>query len=278
MPPADVLRRIVESRRARYELAPGEPVRTPTPCSSFSLQDVAQGNPFVGALRARGGAGSASSASPAPPAVIAEVKLGSPRLGNIASRIDPERQARLYASGGAAALSVVVEPDHFFGSSELLARCKEASGLPAIAKDFLVSERQLDEAAAAGADAFLLIAALHSAAELLAWAGAVRARGMAPLVETHDAEDLAKVAGSSWEMVGINNRDLRTFEVSLAASIALRGSIPVGALAVAESGIGSRADLDTLAGAGFDAFLVGEALLLADDPAAKLAELVGPVS
>jgi indole-3-glycerol phosphate synthase len=169
---------------------------------------------------------------------------------------------------------VVVEPDFFFGSCDLLARCKAESGLPAIAKDFLVAERQIDDAASAGADAFLLIASLHSADELRSWADAVRARGLAPLVETHDEEDLAKLAGADWEMVGINNRDLRTFEVSLDASIALRPRIPEGALAVAESGIRCRRDVGRLREAGFDAFLVGESLLLADNPAAKLAELL----
>ncbi len=203
--------------------------------------------------------------------------MGSPRLGSLAGRFDPEAQAWIYRDGGAAALSVVVEPDFFFGSCELLRRCKEACGLPAIAKDFLVSERQIDEAAAAGADAFLLIAALHPAEELAGWARAVRERGLVPLVETHDAEDLDRVAavGERWEMVGINNRDLRTFEVSLDASIALHSRIPAGALAVAESGIHSHADVDRLARAGFDAFLIGETLLLAEDPAAKLTELLG---
>ena len=223
----------------------------------------ASANAFLRALRARAGR-----------AVIAEVKMGSPRLGSIASRVDPERQAEIYGAHGAAAISVVVEPDFFFGSCELLARCKAASGLPAIAKDFLVSERQIDEAATAGADAFLLIASLFSAEELLGWAGAVRERGLVPLVETHDAADLSLLAGSEWEMVGINNRDLRSFEVSLDASIALRPSIPAGALAVAESGIASGADVARLRAAGFDAFLVGEALLLAGDPAAKLRSLL----
>ena len=107
--------------------------------------------------------------------------MGSPRLGSIADRVDPEKQAALYGAGGAAALSVVTEPDFFFGSYDLLRRCKAASGLPAIAKDFLVCESQIEQAAEAGADAFLLIASLFSAEELRGWAGAVRAHGLAPL-------------------------------------------------------------------------------------------------
>ncbi len=211
--------------------------------------------------------------------LIAEVKMGSPRLGSLVGRVDPERQAGIYRAHGAAALSVVVEPDFFFGSYELLRVAKAASGLPAVAKDFVVSERQLDEAVAAGADAILLIAALYSASELRVWAAAVRTRGLVPLIETHEPEEIDLLnAGpecDEWELVGINNRDLRTFSVDIERSIALRPSLPAGALAVAESGIASREDIERLAAAGFDAFLVGEALLLADDPAAKLEELAG---
>jgi indole-3-glycerol phosphate synthase len=262
LPPADILTRIVAARRQRLGLPP-TPQAPPPFAGDVLLQTSLSSNPFLGALRARWGR-----------AIIAEVKMGSPRLGSLAERFDPERQAMSYSIGGAAALSVVVEPDFFFGSYDLLTRCKAASGLPAIAKDFLVSELQIDQAAEAGADAFLLIASLFSAAEILAWAHAVRARGLVPLVETHDEDDLAKLAGAPWEMVGINNRDLKTFEVSLEASIALRGLVPPGAVAVAESGIASREDVLRLRAAGFDAFLVGESLLLADDPAAKLRELL----
>jgi indole-3-glycerol phosphate synthase len=280
----DVLARIVAKRRERYGLAadgpasspfPGSP--SPSPSSRSSAEEPSsrspsavsrlQGNRFLEVLRARATAGGR--------AAIAEVKLGSPRLASLAGRIDPERQAELYASAGAACLSVVVEPDFFQGSFFLLERCARASGLPAIAKDFVVCERQLDEAAEAGAEAILLIAALYSREALAAWAAAARLRGLAPLVETHDDGDLALLAGSDWEMVGVNNRDLRTFEVDLDRSIAMAPKLPAGALRVAESGIAARADVDRLGAAGFDAFLVGESLLVADDPAAKLRELFG---
>jgi len=254
----DVLRRIVAQRRERYEIP-----RNERPAATGPLPPpLAHHNPFYGALNARRGR-----------AVIAEVKMGSPRLGSLEGRFDPEAQARSYFEAGAAALSVVVEPDFFHGSYELLARCREASGLPAIAKDFVVSERQLDEAAAADASAVLLIAALYGRDELAAWAAAARARGLVPVIETHDASDLDRLAGSEWELVGVNNRDLRTFEVSLEHSIALRSRLPGSALAVAESGIHSRADVERLRSAGFEAFLVGEALLTSGDPAAKFAEL-----
>lgn len=262
MPPADILQRIVATRRERLGVAPA-PQEPPSFTGSFSLS-AWRANPFVAALAARRGR-----------AVIAEVKMGSPRLGSLAGRFDPEKQAAAYAAAGAAALSVVVEPDYFFGSYELLAACKAACGLPAIAKEFVVDLRQLDWAVEAGADAILLVAALYSAAELASWAAASRARGLAPLVETHDVSDLDLLAGAEWEMVGVNNRDLRTFEVDLEHSIGMRPKLPPGALAVAESGISSRADVSRLQAAGFDAFLVGESLLLCENPAAKLEEFFG---
>lgn len=262
MPPADILQRIVATRRERLGVTPAQQA-PPSFAGSFSLSATG-GNPFVAALVARRGR-----------AVIAEVKMGSPRLGSLAGRFDPEKQAAAYAAAGAAALSVVVEPDFFFGSYELLAACKRACGLPAIAKEFVVDLRQLDWAVAAGADAILLVAALYSAEELAGWAAAARERGLAPLVETHDASDLVLLAGGDWEMVGVNNRDLRTFEVDLGQSVSMRPNLPPGALAVAESGIASRADVTRLQAAGFDAFLVGESLLLCENPAVKLRELFG---
>lgn len=270
----DVLRRIVARRRERFGVgdaaavvpASAEPAALPAPLPRAE-------QPFLAALAARRGSGTA--------AVIAEVKMGSPRIGSLAGRVDPQAQARLYAGGGAAALSVVVEPDFFFGSYELLGRCREASGLPAIAKDFVVCEAQLDAAAEAGAAAILLIAALYTPAELARWGARARRRGLVPLVETHSADDVAKVHAAAapgsqapWELVGVNNRDLRTFDVDLQHSIDLLPELPAGCLRVAESGIGSGADVARLAAAGFDAFLIGESLLLAEDPARQLADLV----
>lgn len=258
----DILRRITGERRLRLAeaaeqtgelpvLAPGQP-RT------------AADNAFLAALSAHRGR-----------AVIAEVKMGSPRLGSLAGRFDPEEQARIYAANGAAALSVVVEPDFFFGSYDLLARCRQASGLPAIAKDFIVHPLQLWWAKRAAADAVLLIAALYDACELAGYAGMARQLGLVPLIELSGEDDLPKLEGREWELLGVNNRDLRTFEVSLATAERLAPLLPAGALRVAESGLTSRDDLERLAAAGFDAFLIGESLLTASDPAAKLVELVG---
>lgn len=266
----DVLARIVAARRRRYGIAAGAAL-APPPAAGVAIASPGP-SPFLGALAARARGGGR--------AVIAEVKLGSPRLGSLAGRFDPERQAAAYAGAGAAALSVVVEPDFFFGSFDLLARCRAACGLPALAKDFVVSERQLDQAAAAGAAAILLVASLYSTAELAGWAAAARARGLVALVETHDETDLERLAGAdgsptAWELVGVNSRDLRTFEVDLGRAERMAARLPAGALRVAESGIARRADVERLAAAGFEAFLVGESLLLADDPGAKLAEFVG---
>jgi indole-3-glycerol phosphate synthase len=259
--PADILLRVVAARRSRLA-AEGEP-RLPGAGAQGRTPLALGDNALLRALSMCRGS-----------AVIAEVKMGSPRLGSLAGRIDPEAQARRYAENGAAALSVVVEPDHFGGSYELLARCREASGLPTLAKDFVVDRRQLEWARGAGADAVLLIAALYEAEELRDWAAAARRLGLAPLIESHGAEDLAKLDGAGWELVGVNNRDLRTFEVDVEGSVERVAQLPESALKVAESGISSAVEVARLAGAGFDAFLIGESLLLAKDPGAKLRSLL----
>jgi indole-3-glycerol phosphate synthase len=254
---ADVLRRIVEQRRMRLGTVPAPP-------APGEPRGLLSRNAFLDAVAAERGR-----------AVIAEIKMGSPSLGRIAERVEPLARARAYAEGGAAALSVVVEPDFFYGSYELLAECREASGLPAVAKDFLVHPSQVHEAASSGADAMLLIAALYESDEILGWADVIRSKGMVPLVETHSRRDAEILAGRSWELVGVNNRDLRTFRVDLDRSIEQVPRLPAEALKVAESGIRHRGDVERLSAAGFDAFLVGETLLLADDPAAAVGELAG---
>ena len=258
--PPDILADIV--RRRRQRLGVGSVAGPPGQSRAAWDEPLPSSHPLLAALADRA------------PAIIAEVKMGSPRIGSLADRIDPEAQARCYRDGGAAALSVVVEPDFFGGSYELLARLKAASALPAIAKDFVVSASQIDDARTAGADAVLLVAALYSANDLRAWTAYARSRGLVPLIETHDADDRSKLDGREWELVGVNNRDLHTFEVSLERSIAALPALPPAAVKVSESGIRTGADVARLAAAGFDAFLIGESLLLADDPAAKLAELI----
>ncbi len=257
---ADILVQIVRQRKlrmveARAEQTFTEPPRNPT------IQSPAN-NRFLAALEKQRGR-----------AVIAEIKMGSPSLGSLAGRFEPLAQAQAYAENGAAALSVVVEPDFFHGSYELLAACTDASGLPAIAKDFIVDPLQLQWARRAGAHAVLLIAALYPRQELLEYARQARCYGLVPLIETHELSDLMKLGDDIWELVGVNNRDLRSFEVETTISLALLPSLPPGAMKVSESGIRSAGDVETLSGAGYDAYLIGEALLLAKDPAAKLREL-----
>jgi indole-3-glycerol phosphate synthase len=261
----DILRRITARRRERIAETGGA---DPTGWIEGAPRTPAD-NAFLGALRSR-------RTSQSPPAIIAEVKMGSPRLGSLHDRVDPVAQARIYAANGAACLSVVVEPDFFHGGYELLAACRQASGLPAIAKDFIVDPVQLLWARDAGADAILLIASLYEPAEMARYARLARGLGLVPLVETHDADDIAKLGGEPWEMVGINNRDLRTFEVDLQNSISLLAGLPAEAVKVAESGIRDALDVLLLRESGFDAFLIGETLLLAPDPAARLRELLGP--
>lgn len=261
----DILLRITGRRRERIAEVGG---------IGADSADIAEGAPrtpadnaFLAALRSRRGI----------PNVIAEVKMGSPRLGSLHGRVDPTAQARIYAENGAAALSVVVEPDFFHGGYDLLADCREASGLPAIAKDFIVDPVQLLWAREAGADAILLIAALYEPAEMARYARLARGLGLVPLVETHGADDIAKLSGEPWEMVGINNRNLRTFDVDLENSISLLAGLPSEAVKVAESGIRDGLDVALLRESGFDAFLIGESLLLAPDPAEKLRSLlIGP--
>ncbi len=253
----DLLQRIVARRRERLAGERDSAAAPPGP------QPAAGPNPFLAALESRRGG-----------AVIGEIKLGSPRLGSLVGRLDPERQARLYAAHGATALSVVVEPDFFQGSYELLRRCREACGLPALAKDFVVEESQLDAARRAGADAVLLIATLLPAAELRRLAAAARALGLVPLVEIHGEEDLDRLGSDAWELVGVNSRDLKSFAVDLGRCERMAERLPAGALRVAESGIAGGSDVRRLAAAGYEAFLVGESLLLAADPAALLDEMV----
>ncbi|MCP3960271.1 MAG: indole-3-glycerol-phosphate synthase [bacterium] len=258
---ADILVQIVERRRQRMAEARAKQTFTEPP--RRPVVQTAGTNDFLAALSAQRGR-----------AVIAEIKMGSPSLGSLEGRFEPLQQARAYAENGAVALSVVVEPDFFHGSYELLAACTDASGLPAVAKDFIVDPLQLQWAKRAGASAVLLIAALYSYQELKEYARLARSYGMVPLIETHELPDLMKLGDDVWELVGVNNRNLRTFEVEITTSLALLPSLPPGAMKVSESGIHSADAIGTLAGAGFDAYLIGEALLLADDPEAKLAELL----
>jgi indole-3-glycerol phosphate synthase len=217
---------------------------------------------FAGALRA----GS--------PGIIAEVKRSSPSAGLIAD-VDPGELAAAYEAGGASAISVLTEGRHFGGSLADLWASRMRTSLPVLRKDFLVHPAQLIEARAAGADAVLLIAACLSAHELAALLGTSKDLGMGTLVETHSNGDLDMALASGAEVVGVNARDLETLEVELARALEQLSRIPLDRIAVMESAIAERAQVVAAVEAGASAILVGEALMRAPDPVAKLQELLG---
>lgn len=212
------------------------------------------------------------------PAVIAEIKKASPSKGLIRADFDPEWLARRYRAGGAAALSVLTDEPYFQGSLRNLELASAATPLPCLRKDFMVDEYQIVEARAHRADAILLIAAALSGEEMKRFAQAAHDLSLDVLVEVHTAEELDRVLDALGEngadAIGVNNRDLKTFEVSLESSLALAEHIPAGLVRVAESGIGSAADIVRLREAGFQAFLIGESLMRQQDPGAALAELM----
>ena len=206
------------------------------------------------------------------PALIAEIKRKSPSKGPLDIDLDAQALARRYAEGGAAALSVLTEPDHFAGSLEDLEAARGA-GLPVLRKDFIVDPFQIFEARAAGADAVLLIVRIiDDLPQLLKTSLAL---GMDALVEVYDEADLAVARDAGADLVGINHRDLLTFDVDPDRTANLRPSIPDGTLVVSLSGVFTRSDVVRLADAGADAVLVGESVVTADDPAAHLRSLIG---
>jgi indole-3-glycerol phosphate synthase len=208
------------------------------------------------------------------PAIISEIKKASPSKGILVEDFHPADLATKYEQGGAVALSVLTDRDFFQGSADDLHAARGACGLPVIRKDFTISEYHVLEAAAAGADAILLIVAILDEPQLRGFRELAREFGMAALVEAHDARELGAALRSGAEIIGINNRDLRTFRVSLDTSISLAVEIPPAITKVSESGIFQAADIRRLMDAGFDAFLVGEHLVKSGDAARALRELV----
>lgn len=208
-------------------------------------------------------------------ALIAELKKASPSKGILRADFDPERIADAYAANGARCLSVLTDEAYFQGCDGYVQRAKEAAGLPVLRKDFTIDEYQLYEARVIGADAVLLIAALMDSSQLDDCLGLAGELELAALVEVHDAAELARAKAAGAGLVGVNNRDLRTFETSLDTTFALLEQMPEGAVVVSESGIAGRSDVERLAAAGVDAILVGESLMCAADIGAKVRELVG---
>jgi indole-3-glycerol phosphate synthase len=208
------------------------------------------------------------------PAIISEIKKASPSRGVLAEDFRPADLAALYEKGGAAAISVLTDRDFFQGCIEDLQAARAACQLPVIRKDFTISDYHVLEAAAAGADAILLIAAILDATQLRSFRELAREFAMAALVEVHDAREVELALQSGAEIVGVNNRDLRTFRVSLDISVDLAKQIPANVIKVSESGIFNPSDIHRLMSAGFDAFLVGEHLMKSGDAVRALQELV----
>jgi len=208
--------------------------------------------------------------------VIAEIKRASPSEGAIrAQGFDPAAIARVYEAAGAAALSVLTDERYFGGHLDHLRAARAAVGLPVLRKDFVIDERQLYEARAAGADAALLIVAVLEAGRLAELLALTQELGMAALVEAHDETEVEAAVAAGARIIGVNNRDLRSFTVDLATTERLAPIVPADRVLIAESGVHTRADVERLAEAGADAVLVGTALMRADDPGEALRELTG---
>ena len=234
---------------------------------SARVADLPPTRGFAAALEAKVEAGS--------PAVIAEVKKASPSKGVIRADFDPAAIARSYAAGGAACLSVLTDADFFQGSEAYLQQARAACNLPVLRKDFTIDPYQVYEARAIGADCILLIVAALGDASLLELALLAAELDLDVLVEVHDEDELERALEIPAPLIGVNNRNLRTFETSLDTTLRLQGRIDDGRLLVTESGIHTPTDVARMRAAGVEAFLVGEAFMRATDPGAELARLFG---
>jgi indole-3-glycerol phosphate synthase len=251
-----ILERILAVKREEIAAAKRE-----LPQSELEQRTFPPLRDFVGALRAK------------KPAVIAEIKRASPSKGVLRADFDPAAIARSYEKGGAACMSVLTDREFFQGAPEHLAAARTACALPALRKDFIIDPYQVYESRALGADCILLIAAClspESMAELESIAQELR---MAVLVEVHDAAELERALRLKTPLIGVNNRNLRTFETRLETTLELMPRIPKERIVVAESGILARADVARLRSGGVEAFLVGEALMRAPEPGESLAKL-----
>ena len=254
----DILSRVVESKREAL-------ARGPLPVAEWErrvAEQVGSRRDFRAALLGR------------TPAIIAEMKKASPSKGVLAENFEPRGIAQAYQRGGAAALSVLTDEPFFQGKLADLETARAAVGIPVLRKDFTIVAEHVLEAAAHGADAVLLIAAILTERELRDFREAAARYRMAALVEVHDGGELERAIAAGSQIIGVNNRDLRSFQVSLDTSLRLAERMPAGVVRVSESGIHTAADVRKLREAGYAAFLVGERLMKAADPAAALAELV----
>jgi indole-3-glycerol phosphate synthase len=258
---SDILERIITVKRDEIRVAQ----------ESVSLEELRlqastrDSRDFVGALRAKHAAGK--------PAIIAEVKKASPSKGVIRENFVPADIAKSYEQGGAACLSVLTDVQFFKGSVAYLEEARAACSLPVLRKDFIVDPYQILEARAMGADCILLIAAVLQPSQMRDLEAFAHSLGLAVLVEVHDRDELEQALTLKTPLMGINNRNLRTFETSIETTIGMLDMVPKDRIVVTESGILSRVDVDRLRAMDVQTFLVGEAFMRADDPGTELARM-----
>lgn len=261
---SDILERILTVKRE--EVALGQQER-PVAAMAEEARTRPVPRDFVGAIRA--------SLAHGRPAVISEIKKASPSKGVIREDFRPAEIARAYEVAGASCLSVLTDRDFFQGAPEYLQQAREACSLPVLHKDFIVDAWQVYEARAMGADAILLIAAAMDLTHMRMLEELALSMGMGVLVEVHDADELELALRMKTPLIGINNRNLRTFEVSLQTTLDLLERIPADRIVVTESGVLSAEDVALMRGHGVNAFLVGEAFMRAEDPGSALRALFG---
>jgi indole-3-glycerol phosphate synthase len=262
---SDILAQIVATKH--QEIAAAQK-RVPLTAMRADAESRLLTRDFVGAMRAKVAAGL--------PAIIAEIKKASPSKGVIREDFIPADIAQSYAEHGAACLSVLTDRQYFQGSPDFLKQARASCGLPVLRKDFMVDAYQVYEARAMGADCILLIAACLNDDQMRDLEALAFSLDMAVLVEVHDRDELQRALKLRTPLVGINNRNLRTFEVSLQTTLDMLPDVPADRLLVTESGILSAADVQRMRSANVHAFLVGEAFMRAPDPGVALAELFAP--
>jgi indole-3-glycerol phosphate synthase len=254
----DILERIVAQKRREIDAAMQ---RVPPAEIEARARRASPPRDFVGAMRAKR------------PAVIAEIKRASPSKGLLRADFNPADIAKSYEKHGAACMSVLTDAEFFQGAPEHLIQARGACALPALRKDFVVEPYQVFESRAMGADCILLIAACLDARRMAALEALAHGLGMAVLVEVHDAAELDAALALATPLIGINNRDLRSFETRLDITLGLLARVPAGRIVVTESGIGAPADVARMRSHGVHAFLVGEAFMRAPDPGQALERL-----